>query len=69
MKTVPEIIDGLGHKAIAERLKTAATRVYRVRFETHIPASWYVVLSDMAGQDLPRNLFSFKGLDTQGETK
>ena len=63
MKTPAEIIDALGPVAIATRLNKAASRVYRVRFEKHIPASWYVALSDMAGEPLPVSAFGFIGTD------
>jgi hypothetical protein len=64
MKTPAEIIDGLGPIAIANRLNRSATRVYRVRFEKHIPASWYVALCDMAGEKLPISAFGFEGMET-----
>lgn len=63
MKTPREIIETIGRDAIAERIGAAPRRVDRARTERALPASWYAALCDMAGQDLPRQLFTFKGLD------
>ena len=63
MKTPAEIIDALGPVAIAARLNTAASRVYRVRFEDKIPAAWYVALCEMSGEQLPHEAFKFKGVE------
>ena len=54
-----DIIDSLGQDAIAERLGVAPSRVRRVRHEPLIPAAWYAGLSEMAGHDLPREVFAF----------
>ena len=62
MKT-SDIIDSLGADAIASRLGVAPSRVRRVRHERLIPAAWYAGLSDMAGRDLPRDMFTFAGVD------
>ena len=63
MENTRQIIDTLGHDAIAAKLGVALRRVYRVRTEERIAASWYGGLCEMAGHDLPRRLFSFKGID------
>ena len=63
MKTHRDIIETLGREAIAAKLGIALRRVDRARTENALPASWYAALCDLAGQDLPRHLFTFKGLD------
>ena len=63
MENTRQIIDTLGHDAIAAKLGVALRRVYRVRTEERIAASWYGGLCEMAGHDLPRRLFTFKGID------
>ena len=62
MENTRDIIEALGRDAIAERLQVAPRRVDRARTEPRIAASWYAALSEMAGQDLPRRLFTFKGI-------
>ena len=61
METPRAIIEALGREAIATRLDVTEHRVRRALIEDRLPASWYVALSDMAGGDLPKHLFSFKG--------
>ena len=61
MKTHREIIETLGREAIAAKLGVALRRVDRARTEDALPASWYAGLCELAGHDLPRNLFTFKG--------
>ena len=63
MNKPAEIIDSLGIDAIAARLGVAPSRVLRVRHEQLIPASWYAGLSDLAGGDLPREAFTFAGIE------
>ena len=63
MKNTRDIIDNMGRDAIAQKLGVALRRVDRARTEERIPASWYAGLCDLAGQDLPRHLFTFKGLE------
>ena len=60
MKTPQEIVVALGREVIAERLGVAVRRVDRVKTEKKIPASWYVGLSELHGEDLPRDMFTFK---------
>ena len=62
MKTPREILDALGRDRIVERLGVDKRRVNRAAYEEKLPALWYAALSDMAGQDLPREAFSFKGM-------
>lgn len=61
MDTPKDIIDRLGADTIARRLSLATGRVHRARYEPTLPASWYVALCAMAGEDLPKRAFSFKG--------
>ena len=63
MKNTREIIDTLGRDAIAQKLGVALRRVDRARTDERIAASWYAGLCELAGQDLPRNLFTFKGME------
>jgi hypothetical protein len=58
--TSREIIDSIGRDRVAEALGVEAGRVRRALYEPQLPASWYAVLCDMAGQDLPRSAFTFK---------
>jgi hypothetical protein len=57
------IITNLGRDVIAAKLGVAPRRVERARNEAALPASWYAGLCELAGHDLPRHLFSFKGMD------
>ena len=63
MKTPRDIIETLGRDAIVKALGVAPRRVDRARTEDALPASWYAALCDLAGQDLPRHLFTFKGMN------
>lgn len=62
MNTPAQIIDTLGVKAIAHRLELAERRVMRAKYDGQLPASWYLALNDLAGCELPREAFSFKGV-------
>lgn len=62
MNTPAAIIDALGVQQIAARLDVAPKRVSRARYDDTLPAAWYVALSDMAGVDLPKAAFRFKGM-------
>ena len=62
--TPEHIIDSIGAERIAEALHTVTLRrVKRVRTMDRIPASWYDGLERLAGHELPREVFTFKGLD------
>ena len=63
MKTPREILDGIGRDRIVETLGVDKRRVNRAAYDDQLPALWYAALCDLAGQDLPRELFSFKGYD------
>ena len=62
METPRSLIERLGRDAIAARLDIAPRRVSNAALDAQLPASWYVTLSDMAGADLPRDMFTFKGM-------
>lgn len=62
MKTAHDIIENVGVDAICERLGIKTQAVYKARRNGVLPAPWYAALSDMVGHDLPRHLFSFKGV-------
>jgi len=63
MENHRDIIEALGRDAIAEKLGVAPRRVDRARTEACLPASWYAGLCELAGRDLPRSCFHFKGMD------
>ena len=63
MDTPRELIDRLGCDAMAARLGVKRGNVSNYRIEDKLPAAWYAALCDMAGQDLPKTMFSFKGFD------
>lgn len=60
MNTPAEIIDAIGSEAIAAKIGVAESRVRRARNESRIPASWWRGMSDLAGEDLPSDAFTFK---------
>lgn len=60
MNTPREILDGLGSEAIAARLGVDHRRVKNAAYEARLPAAWYATLCEMAGNDLPRDVFTFK---------
>lgn len=60
METPREILDSLGREAIAARLGVDRRRVMRAAYEDRLPAVWYATLCEMAGRDLPRDVFNFK---------
>ena len=62
MKTPREILDALGRDQIVQRLGVDKVRVNRAAYDDKLPALWYAALSDMAGYDLPRDVFNFKGM-------
>lgn len=62
MKTASDIIETIGRDAIL-RTFGVKPRVLRHYGTTgQLPASWFDALERMAGRELPRHLFSFKGL-------
>jgi hypothetical protein len=67
MKTSREIIDALGIENIAAAVGVDIRRVKRARYEPKIAAVWYDALCIMAGEDLPRDLFTFKRAAAKAE--
>ena len=64
MKTPREIIDRAGGTfAVAMRLDTSPANVRNQASKGQLPAAWFDLLERLTGQTLPRNLFSFKGLE------
>jgi hypothetical protein len=63
MNTALEVIKAVTSEAIQARFDVQPRVVRHYGSIGRFPASWYVVLSDMAGCQLPLTLFSFKGLD------
>lgn len=52
-----------GIQAVAERFAKKQAYVKRLQYGKVLPASWYVALCDMTGDDLPYSLFSFKAME------
>jgi len=61
MKTSVTILDAIGRERIAAAVGVDIRRVNRAAYEPQLPAVWYAALCDLAGYDLPRNAFTFKG--------
>jgi predicted GIY-YIG superfamily endonuclease len=55
------LIDLLGRNEISKAIDVRPRRVDRARGEERLPASWWAGLCELAGYDLPRQLFTFKG--------
>lgn len=64
MTNASDIIDALTVEAICERMGIKAGAVDKARKAGKLPSAWYAAACEMAGHDLPRHLFTFKGLDT-----
>jgi hypothetical protein len=58
--TPREILNTLGRERVAAALGVTVLRVDRATNERRLPASWYDVLCELAGYDLPRTIFTFK---------
>jgi len=65
----PKDIIGLagGALPVAVRMETSVQNVRNQASKDRLPAAWYFALCQMAGTDLPFKLFSFKGLEAQGQ--
>lgn len=63
MKTPSDIIDLIGADRVKAAVGVEDRRIRQARLDDTLPASWYDALERLAGRDLPRSLFSFKGLD------
>ena len=60
MKTASDIIEHIGRPRI-KRAYAVADRVLQIYAkENKLPAAWFDGLEKMAGQSLPRQLFTFK---------
>lgn len=53
-----------GVDAVARRFCKKREYVMRLQYGDKLPASWFAALEIMTEWQLPRRLFSFKGLDT-----
>ena len=63
MKTASEIIAFIGRDVVKQRLGVEDRRIQQAARDNAMPASWYHALEEMAGRPLPRDIFSFKGMD------
>lgn len=63
MKTPHEIIDYLGAETVADALGIGLPAIKVRLAEGKLPAAWYHKLEMMAGRPLPRECFSFKGIN------
>jgi hypothetical protein len=63
METPAHIIDTCGEDAIIAAIGVDRKRVQKARREPQLPSLWFDALERLAGQPLPRHLFTFKGLD------
>ncbi len=62
MKTARDIIEQVGRDAIKDRFGVQ-DRVIRHNIARGVlPSDWYAALCEMAGQDLPRDAFSFRAM-------
>jgi hypothetical protein len=58
-----DILDSLGRERVAAAIGVDMRRVQRAANEDRLPALWYAALCDLAGHDLPREVFTFKYAD------
>lgn len=63
MKTARDIVDTLGAEAISARVGVKTSAVRNARVANKLPALWYVALCNMAGEQLPHQAFTFKGIE------
>jgi hypothetical protein len=61
--TAASLLDEIGRDRIKARLGVADRVLQLCAQNNQFAASWYAALSDMAGRELPRRLFNFKGLE------
>ena len=61
MENTADLLAKIGHDKAATALGVAVTRIKRATFEDRLPAAWYDALERLAGEPLPRALFTFKG--------
>lgn len=60
--TPASIIADIGKDRIASALGVDTVRVSRAQYEAKLPAVWYDAICKLHGADLPRELFTFKGM-------
>ena len=60
MKTPREILDTIGRERVAQAIGVDMRRVNRAAYAVQLPALWYSAICEMAEQDLPHDLFTFK---------
>jgi hypothetical protein len=61
MKTAQDIIDTIGRERVMDLFGVKVRVIQHHLARGTLPADWYAGLCDLAGQDLPRHLFTFKG--------
>ena len=61
MENASEIIDLIGAERLRLALDVTATRIRQARQTDRLPASWFDTCEKLAGQQMPRHLFAFKG--------
>jgi hypothetical protein len=63
MKTSKDILESIGHARVADAVGVTLKRVKRAVSEPKLPAGWYVALCRLSDGELPRERFTFKGMD------
>lgn len=63
MKTPHQIIDFIGKERLAGAVGVKPGAVERALRKGALPSLWYHACEQLAGRPLPRECFSFKGLD------
>ena len=58
-----EMLNSLGRESVAAAVGVDMRRIHRAAFDERLPALWYAALCDLAGYDLPHELFTFKRAD------
>ena len=61
MKSAQDIIEAIGRDRIKDRFGVNDRVVRHYAATGRLPAQWFAALCEMAGQDLPRTLFTFRG--------
>ena len=63
MNTASEIIETVGREAMQAHFGVQPRVLRHYAKIGRLPAAWFDLLERLTGQTLPRNLFSFKGLE------
>jgi hypothetical protein len=63
MNTASEIIETVGREAMQAHFDVQPRVLRHYAKIGRLPAAWFDLLERLTGQTLPRNLFSFKGLE------